>query len=120
VTRLAERQSGVIARAQLERIGVGPATTASWVDDGRLQRVHRGVYAVGHRTLTVEGRLVAALLYAGPGAMLSHATAAWWLGIWGGEPRRIHVSVSGRRVPSWMSPFTNDGTWRRCVTNACR
>lgn len=72
-------------------------TTTRWVDGGRLHRLHRGVYAVGHGALSVEGRLVAALLYAGPGAMLSHVTAAWWWGIWGAEPRVIHVSTDRRR-----------------------
>jgi predicted transcriptional regulator of viral defense system len=97
VLRLAEQQWGVVAASQLRRLGVGQPTISRWVDDGRLQRVHRGVYAVGHRALAVEGRHAAALLYAGPEAALSHTTAAWWRGIWGDEPRRIHVSVSGRR-----------------------
>ncbi len=40
-----------------------------------------------------EADLAAALLYAGPGAMLSHATAAWWLGLLDDRPRVIHVST---------------------------
>jgi hypothetical protein len=78
-------------------MGLGPATIARWVRDGRLQRVYPRVYAVGHRALTTEGRLTAALLYAGPGALLSHTTAAWWFGIWGKEPQRIHVNIPGKR-----------------------
>ena len=97
IVRLAERQWGVVAVTQLRRAGIGRMTTTRWVDGGRLHRLHRGVYAVGHRALSVEGRLVAALLYAGPGAMLSHVTAAWWWGIWGAEPRVIHVSTDRRR-----------------------
>jgi len=33
------------------------------------------VYAVGHRAPSVEADVTAAVLYAGPGAMLSHAAA---------------------------------------------
>lgn len=43
---------------------------------GHLIRVHRGVYAVGHARLTVHGRWTAAVLACGPGALLSHHTAA--------------------------------------------
>jgi very-short-patch-repair endonuclease len=46
------------------------------VQTGRLHPVHRGVYAVGHRALTVEGRFMAALLACGGGAALSHGSAA--------------------------------------------
>jgi very-short-patch-repair endonuclease len=50
--------------------------------------------------LPVEGELVAALLAAGPGAVLSHATAAWWWGLIERQPRVIELSVpSQRRCP---------------------
>jgi len=48
---------------------------------GRLHAVHQGVYAVGHRVLTQEGRWMAATLAAGPGAVISHRTAAALYGI---------------------------------------
>jgi hypothetical protein len=43
---------------------------------GRLHRVHQGVYAVGHPLLAARGRWMAAVLAAGPHAVLSHASAA--------------------------------------------
>jgi very-short-patch-repair endonuclease len=43
---------------------------------GRLHRVHRGVYAVGHTALSQEARWMAAVLARGPGAVLSHRSAA--------------------------------------------
>jgi very-short-patch-repair endonuclease len=43
---------------------------------GRLHVVYRGVYAVGHVALRVEGRFVATVLASGPGAVLSHRSAA--------------------------------------------
>jgi very-short-patch-repair endonuclease len=36
------------------------------------------------------------LLYAGPGAMLSHATAAWWWGLIDRAPSVVHLSTPGR------------------------
>ncbi len=72
-------------------------TVSRWLQDGHLHRLYPGVYAVGHRALSIEGRLAAALFHAGPGAMLSHATAAWWWGLWDAAPSRIHVSAPGRR-----------------------
>ena len=77
VSELAGRQWGVVARAQLADCGMSAGAVARAVRHGRLVRVHRGVYAVGHRSLPVEGRALAALLYAGRGAALSHTTAAY-------------------------------------------
>jgi len=67
------------------------------VREGRLHRRYQGVYTVGHPTLSVEGELTAALLAAGPGATLSHATAAWWWGLVEEEPSVIEISVPGHR-----------------------
>jgi very-short-patch-repair endonuclease len=66
------------------------------VATGRLHPVGRGVYAVGHRVLSVEGRWRAAALSSGSGAVLSHSTAAavWELRPAGGGA--IHVTVPGR------------------------
>ena len=62
IARLAERQHGVVARRQLERLGLGRGAIAHRIDVGRLHRLNRGVYAVGHRRLTLHGRLIAAAL----------------------------------------------------------
>ncbi|MEK6327412.1 MAG: type IV toxin-antitoxin system AbiEi family antitoxin domain-containing protein [Actinomycetota bacterium] len=97
VGRCAGRQRGVISWGQLVRCGLGKATIGRWVAAGRLHRVHPGVYAVGHRALSTEGGLMAALLYAGPGAALSHMTAAWWWGLLRDLPAQLHLSVAGRR-----------------------
>ena len=43
---------------------------------GRLHRLHGGVYAVGHATVSRHGRWMAAVLAAGPEAVLSHHSAA--------------------------------------------
>jgi len=62
-------------------------------------RVLPKVYALGHRAPSREGDLWAALLYAGPGAALSHATAAQWRGLIDYPPAAIEVS-SPRKVRS--------------------
>ena len=98
LAEVAGRQWGVVTGAQLAEAGLSAPTITRWVQDGRLHRLYRGVYAVGHRALRMEGRLAAALFYAGPGAMLSHVTAAWWWELWGSEPRRIHVSAPRPRT----------------------
>ena len=76
--------------------GLSNARLARWVVEGRLRRLHPGVYAVGHGRVCIEGRLVAALLYAGRGSALSHTTAAWWWGLLDTSPRRIQVSTTRR------------------------
>jgi very-short-patch-repair endonuclease len=76
IGELAERQHGVVARRQLERLGVGKGSIEKRVRMGRLHRLHRGVYAVGHRVLSPEARWMAAVLACGPGAVLSHRSAA--------------------------------------------
>jgi hypothetical protein len=96
---LAKRQWGVFSRAQLRRCGFSDAGIARAVGRGWLVRVHPGVYALGHDALPIEGRLVAALLYAGPGSALSHTTAAWWWGVFETAPRVIHISSGHRRRP---------------------
>ena len=62
-----------------------------------LFRSYPGVYAVGHRAVCTEGRLLAAILYAGPGAALSHASAANWWQLISYLPDTSHVSSPIRR-----------------------
>jgi len=76
IAGIAGRQYGVVSLAQLLALGVAASTVRNWVARGRLHRVHRGVYAVGHPLLAPKGRLVAAVLACGAGAVLSHRSAA--------------------------------------------
>jgi very-short-patch-repair endonuclease len=99
VAAIAARQWGRVHWRQLREAGITESKIRRWVVDGYLQRVLPRVYAVGHAAPGTEADLVAALLYAGPGAMLSHATAAWWWGLIELPPAHIHVSTP-RRCPS--------------------
>jgi predicted transcriptional regulator of viral defense system len=76
VAELAEAQWGVVTLAQLRALGLGARAVQRRCVSGRLRRLHRGVYAVGHRVLRPEGRRLAAVLACGPGAVLSHRSAA--------------------------------------------
>ncbi|MEZ5073957.1 MAG: type IV toxin-antitoxin system AbiEi family antitoxin domain-containing protein [Solirubrobacterales bacterium] len=97
IADLAARQHGVVARRQLLAVGITAEQVQGLARRAHLHRLHRGVYAVGHRALTQEGRWLAAVLACAPGAALSHGPAGQLLGI---VPRReqfaIHVSVPGR------------------------
>jgi predicted transcriptional regulator of viral defense system len=79
----AEKQHGVVSREQLRGLGVSERSIDGRVARGQLRRLHRGVYAVGHRALKREGRLLAAVLACGTGAALSHRSAGH---IWGLVP----------------------------------
>jgi very-short-patch-repair endonuclease len=75
IARVAARQHGVISVSQLHRAGADPSAIKRRADAGRLHRLHRGVYAVGHPSLSDEGRWMAAVLAYGEGAVLSHRSA---------------------------------------------
>jgi hypothetical protein len=96
VQAVANRQGGRVSRAQLTHLGVGPGRINGWLGEGYLVRVLPRVYAVGHVAPSIEGDLFAAVLYAGPGAMLSHMTAAWWRGLIEYAPAAIHVCTPRR------------------------
>lgn len=58
--------------------------------------MHQGVYAVGHPALRREGHWMAASLACGPGAVVSHATAAALWGIRDTAAATIDVTVPSR------------------------
>jgi very-short-patch-repair endonuclease/predicted transcriptional regulator of viral defense system len=76
ISEVAARQHGVVSNAQLRALGLGDRGIQHRVARGRLHRLHRGVYAVGHTVLTRNGRWLAAVLAGGEGAVLSHRSAA--------------------------------------------
>ena len=67
-----------------------------WRAEGRLHLVFGAVYALGHPAVPIEGLMVAALIHAGDGAVLSDRTAAWWWGVVDDPPARIEVSAPTR------------------------
>src|SRR3954469_3980913 len=102
IAALAARQYGLAARAQLGALGLGDTAVTKRAAAGRLHRVHRGVYAVGHRVLPACGVWMAATLACGDGAVLSHTSAAALWEIRPSDMVVIDVTVpgaAGRRRP---------------------
>ena len=96
VATLAGRQHGVVSRAELLAIGLGPGAIGRRLRAGRLHRLHPGVYAVGHSAISREGRWMAAVLACGPGSVLSHRSAAELWGIRQPSDRRVEVATRKR------------------------
>lgn len=93
------RQHGVISiRQMVQLLGYSRSAVTRAAAAGRLHRLYRGVYAVGHTDISLQGQCLAGVLGCGPGALLSHHSAAWLWGIahWSPLPLRITVQ-SGRR-----------------------
>src|SRR5215208_4212603 len=94
---IATAQDGVISRQQLLDVGLTPAAIKWWVRGGRLHRIHRGVYALGHPVLSLRGRWIAALLACGPNSVLSHRSAGVARGLIEDDQRIIDVTTTGGR-----------------------
>jgi predicted transcriptional regulator of viral defense system len=100
IAAIASRQHGVITNHQLIASGLSKSGISDWVRQGRLHRIHRGVYAVGHPNLTLEGRFLAAVKACGPHAALSHFYAAVLWGLLEPLPRDPDVTAAtGREHP---------------------
>lgn len=100
VGEFADRQHGVVSRAQLLAAGLSRGAIARGVESRRLRPVFRGVYAVGHVALRREGCWMAALLACGSNAVLSHRTAALIWGLLAGPAVPVDVittSSKGRK-----------------------
>lgn len=98
VDSILRRQGGVISRRQATAAGLTPGA----VDD-RLRRrhwvpLHPRVYLATGRPADAEVRIRAALLWAGDGAVLVGAAAAWWHGLLDRPPATVTLGVP-RRPP---------------------
>jgi predicted transcriptional regulator of viral defense system len=95
IAALATAQHGVVTRRQLKGFGLSPGGIEKRVASGRLHRIHRGVYAVGHPVLGSHGRRLAAVLTCGPHALLSYASAAALWAIRASAAVLVDVTVPG-------------------------
>jgi very-short-patch-repair endonuclease len=95
VAKIASRQHGVVTFEQLLGAGLTQAGIQRRVAAGRLHRVYRGVYAVGHAGLSSEGKWFAAVAACGQGAALSHRSAAELWTLLSGTSAPVHVTVAG-------------------------
>lgn len=93
IAGLANRQHGVVARRQLLALGVSRQAIEVRLGSGRLHRLHKGVYAVGHMALTQRSRWIAAVFFCGPRSVLSHRSAAALWGLRTGSGGAIDVTA---------------------------
>ncbi len=109
----------MLGNAELRECGLSANAVVSRRRRGTLHQVHPGVYSLGHAGLTLRGRFLAAVKACGPGAVLSHRSAAvlWGLLEWDehwlpevtvhtGHTRKIAgVTVHRTRVPFGVIRF---------------
>jgi very-short-patch-repair endonuclease len=99
IARLAQRDHGVLATPELLACGLTRQGIHRRARSGHLHALHRGVYAVGHLGLSKRGRWLAAVKACGPGAVLSHQSAAQLWELLPTCPGPIHVTVPAQRHP---------------------
>jgi very-short-patch-repair endonuclease len=98
ISALAEHQHRVVSRAQLiDNFAIGRDAIDRRINNKRLHRVHKGVYAVGSRKLSTEGRLLAAVLAGGPDAFVCGQSAAAYDGFARDDPRQVHLAAKTTR-----------------------
>jgi very-short-patch-repair endonuclease len=95
VARLASEQWGVVSLDELRACGLNRQAVLVRVRNGRLHRLHRGVYAVGHPNVPLHGRFLAAVKACGPTARLSHFSAAALWGFLPSDDRHPEVTITG-------------------------
>jgi predicted transcriptional regulator of viral defense system len=100
---LGAAQHAVFSLDQLCALGMSASAVRARATAGRLHRLHRGVYSlVPRKLLTRDGIWLAAVLACGPGAVLSHRSAAALHDLRAYSGRKIDVTVptrSARKQP---------------------
>jgi very-short-patch-repair endonuclease len=102
IAAIAGGRGGLITRQELLLAGLSPRGIRHRCERGALRKIHEGVYQVGHGELSPHARWTAAVLAGGPGAALSHRSAAALWGI-----RRVVGPVVEVTVPNKRRPQTN-------------
>jgi Transcriptional regulator, AbiEi antitoxin len=109
-----QAQAGVVSRQQALEAGFDEDAIERRLRSGAWRRLRRGVYATFTGALSREAKLWAAVLSAGPGAVLSHETAAEIHGLTDKPSTRIHISAPAGRRPGQHRPI------RGVVIHRCR
>lgn len=97
VADLIARQAGVISRAQALAAGMSALAVDDRLRTRRWSPVHPRVYLERSYPLGPEARVRAAVLWAGPDAVLCGLAAAWWHGLTAEPPPVIGVAVPRAR-----------------------
>jgi len=93
-------QASVVSSRQARGQGVSGHAIARRLRSGAWQRLHHGTYAAFSGTPSREAQLWAAVVRAGPGAVLSHETAAEIHRLTDKPSSKIHVTVPAGRNPA--------------------
>lgn len=102
VAALAERQHGVVSRRQLRELGFSDKAVDGRIASGYFLPLFWGTFAVGHRAIARQGRMLAAVLACEEDTVLSHGSAAELLGLWDKQLPIVEVippDWSGRKIP---------------------
>jgi hypothetical protein len=91
--RIAERQYGVVTRAQLRALGLSDSQIQRRITTRRLERVFPGVFRVVGSVPTRRQRALGACLWLGDPAAVSHTTGGALLRLDGIETEELHVSI---------------------------
>ncbi|GAB3871585.1 hypothetical protein ACFPIJ_41505 [Dactylosporangium cerinum] len=94
---LLELQAGVVTRRQAVEAGVSLGTIRSHVEAGRWVPMFDGVFRTFTGDVSRRASCWAVLLRAGPGAALSHDTAAELHGLVDQPSDLVHVTIPGHR-----------------------
>ncbi|HEX7094752.1 MAG TPA: hypothetical protein VF183_02640 [Acidimicrobiales bacterium] len=89
--RLADAQLGLVHHDQINKAGLSRGQLQRRVETGVLERVAPRVFRFVGSATSAHQRALAAVLDAGPGAALSHRSAAAWWGIPGHSLEPLHV-----------------------------
>jgi predicted transcriptional regulator of viral defense system len=106
IAELAKAQHAVFGLDQLAELGLSPRAVQKRAVAGRLHRIHQTVYSlVPKKLLTREGLYMAAVLACGPGAALSHRSAAALHGLrsWGHTSIEVTVPRRSTRTHSGVA-----------------
>jgi hypothetical protein len=95
-----QSQAGVVSRHQALDAGFTGKAVDWQLHSGAWQRMHHGVYATFTGVPSRKAKLWAAVLRVGPGAVLSHETAAEVHGLTDKPSSKIHVSVPAEQRPA--------------------
>jgi very-short-patch-repair endonuclease len=93
IRAIADAQRGQVARDQLLDAGVDRHAIDRRLGNGRVERVYWGVYSLPGTSELASAAEAAALLACGPGAVLSHHSAATLWELRPGQARPVHVTI---------------------------
>ncbi|MGB8963446.1 MAG: type IV toxin-antitoxin system AbiEi family antitoxin domain-containing protein, partial [Pseudonocardiaceae bacterium] len=102
IEELADSRDGVLTLDEALRGGLTLRQVRHRVRTGQWTKLHPGVYLVGRREADQQASTRAAVAWAGPGAVASGLTAAWWWQLRDWAPGVAEVTVPwtrSRRCP---------------------